>query len=207
MARVVELHHPLVKHHLSILRDKTTTPALFRDQIRRLSLLLVHEAAANLPLRGKEIETPLRKMEGMALSDRIGIVPVLRAGLGMSQAMLDLMPDAEVWHLGFYRDETTHEPVEYYQKLSDSPPALAFVLDPMLATGGSACAAIEAVKNWGVGSVALLSIIAAPEGIEKVASTHNDVDIFTCAVDDHLNQQAYIVPGLGDAGDRIFNTL
>ncbi|MCF7864612.1 MAG: uracil phosphoribosyltransferase, partial [Kiritimatiellales bacterium] len=141
------------------------------------------------------------------LSCRIGLVPILRAGLGMSTAIQDLIPEAEVWHLGFYRDESTLQPVEYYQKFSDSPPEMAFILDPMLATGGSVIEGINKVKKWGVKKIAILCLIAAPEGIAKVSATHPDVDIFTCAIDDHLNKDAYIVPGLGDAGDRIFNTL
>jgi uracil phosphoribosyltransferase len=204
---IVELKHPLVSHHLAALRDRSTPPHLFRDQVRCLSLLLAYEATAQLPLKPVTVETPLTKMECGVLGCRIGLVPILRAGLGMSASIQDLIPQAEVWHLGFYRDESTLLPVEYYQKFSDSPPEIAFILDPMLATGGSACEGINMVKLWGVGTIALLCIIAAPEGIQKVSSIHPDVNIFTCAIDDHLNDQAYIVPGLGDAGDRIFNTL
>jgi len=207
MGKIIEAEHPLIRHHLSILRNKTTPPAQFRDQIRRLTLLLTHDATSNLQTEKSNVETPLKTTEGNQLAGRIGLVPVLRAGLGMSHAVLELIPDAEVWHLGFYRDEETFRPVEYYQKFSDLPPERAFVLDPMLATGGSACAAIATLKKWGVQTISLLCIIAAPEGIEQVQSEHHDVDIFTCAIDDHLNEQAYIVPGLGDAGDRIFNTL
>ncbi|VGO20125.1 uracil phosphoribosyltransferase [Pontiella sulfatireligans] len=204
---IVELKHPLVSHHLAALRDKATPPHIFREQVRRLSLLLAYEATAKLPLRPVDIETPMEKMECMQLACRLGLVPILRAGLGMSGAVHDLIPQAEVWHLGFYRDEATHQPVEYYQKFSSSPPPIAFVLDPMLATGGSACEGVAMVKEWGVQTISLLCIIAAPEGMAKVQATHPDVDIFTCAVDEHLNENAYIVPGLGDAGDRIFNTL
>lgn len=207
MGRIVELEHPLVRHHLCLLRDRHATPETFRAQVRRLALLLAYNATAQLPLQTQTVETPLAITNGSVLSDRIGLVPVLRAGLGMANAVLELIPGAEVWHLGFYRDETTLEPVEYYQKLSDAPPAHALVLDPMLATGGSACAAIKSLKAWGVQNISLLCIIAAPEGVEKVRSAHPDVDIFTCAIDEQLNEQAYIVPGLGDAGDRIFNTL
>lgn len=207
MGRIVELKHPLVSHHLAILRDKHTPPYFFRDQIRRLSILLGCEATADLPLKCREVETPLAKMECSELGSRLGLVPILRAGLGMCDAIQDLIPQAEVWHLGFYRDESTHEPVEYYQKFSDSPPPIAFVLDPMLATGGSACEGITMVKQWGVRKIALLCIIAAPEGVKKVEEAHPDVDIYCCAIDWHLNENAYIVPGLGDAGDRIFNTL
>ncbi len=202
-----ELHHPLIQHHLTGLRDKSTPPHLFREHIRRLTLLLAYEATRSLPLSSTEIETPLKKTQGEKLSCRIGLVPILRAGLGMSAAVQDLIPESEVWHLGFYRDESTHQPVEYYRKFSAAPPDIAFVLDPMLATGGSASESIQIVKTWGVGKISLLSIIAAPEGISKVEANHPDVEIFTCSIDDHLNENAYIVPGLGDAGDRIFNTF
>ena len=207
MGKVVELKHPLVEHHLATLRNQATPPHIFRDQVRRLTLLLTYEATASLPLQPVDVETPLGKTECQVLGCRLGLVPILRAGLGMSAAVQDLIPQAEVWHLGFYRDEATHQPVEYYQKFSDSPPPIAFVLDPMLATGGSACEGIAMLKEWGVGMVALLCIIAAPEGVAKVEAVHPDVAIFTCAIDDHLDENAYIVPGLGDAGDRIFNTL
>ena len=207
MGKIVELKHPLVSHHLATLRDKTTPPHLFREQVRRLSLLLAYEATAELPLKSTTVETPLTHTECMTLGCRLGLVPILRAGLGMSDPIQDLIPQAEVWHLGFYRDESTHLPVEYYQKFSDSPPDIAFIVDPMLATGGSANEGINMVKKWGVKKLYLLCIIAAPEGIQKVSEAHPDVDIFTCAVDDHLDKNAYIVPGLGDAGDRIFNTL
>ena len=207
MGRTTELNHPLVKHHLATLRDESTPPHIFRDEVRRLSLLLGCEASADLPTEPCRVKTPLKTMDCNRLGCRLGLVPILRAGLGMCGALQELIPQAEVWHLGFYRDETTHQPVEYYQKFSNSPPPVAFVLDPMLATGGSAAEAISIVKNWGVREISLLSIIAAPEGIEKVSAAHPDVDIYTCAIDSHLNENAYIVPGLGDAGDRIFNTL
>ena len=206
MGRIVELKHPLVRHHLAALRDASTPPHLFRDQIRRLSLLLAYEATAQLALKPISIATPLATTECMELACRIGLVPILRAGLGMSDAILDLIPQAEVWHLGFYRDESTLQPVEYYQKFSTSPPDVALVVDPMLATGGSAIEGINKVKKWGVKNISLLCIIAAPEGIAKVSTAHPDVDLLVCSIDDHLNNHAYIVPGLGDAGDRIFNT-
>ena len=207
MGRIVELEHPLVCHHLATLRDKSSPPSLFRDQVRRLSLMLGYEATAGLPLISREIETPLAKAECRELGCRLGLVPILRAGLGMCGPIQELVPQTEVWHLGFYRDETTLQPVEYYRKFSNAPPPIAFVLDPMLATGGSACEGISMVKEWGVQTLSLLCIIAAPEGIEKVSGTHPDVDIYCCAIDSHLDENAYIVPGLGDAGDRIFNTL
>ena len=207
MGRIVALKHPLVSHHLTTLRDKSTPPFLFRDQIRRLSLMLGYEATANLPLTPCEIETPLDKVVCRELGCRLGLVPILRAGLGMCDPMQELVPQAEVWHLGFYRDEATLQPIEYYQKFSNAPPPIAFVLDPMLATGGSASQGISMVKQWGVETISLLCIIAAPEGLEKVSKAHADVDIYCCAIDSCLNENAYIVPGLGDAGDRIFNTL
>jgi uracil phosphoribosyltransferase len=207
VGRIVELEHPLVSHHLASLRDKSAPPALFRDQIRRLSLMLGYEATSGLPLIDCEIETPLAQADCRRLGCRLGLIPILRAGLGMCDPIQELIPESEVWHLGFYRDETTHQPVEYYQKFSSSPPPVAFVLDPMLATGGSACEGISMVKKWGVQNISLLCIIAAPEGVEKVSEAHDDVDIFCCAIDSCLNDNAYIVPGLGDAGDRIFNTL
>jgi len=206
MGRVTELKLPLVRHHLAALRNKTTPPHLFREQVKKLTLLLTYESTADLPLKPVKVETPLQQTDGEVLGCRLGLVPILRAGLGMSEAVQELIPQAEVWHLGFYRDESTHLPVEYYQKFSDSPPETAYILDPMLATGGSAVEAINRVKEWGVKNIALLCIIAAPEGIAKVQDVHPDLDIYTCAVDSHLNEQAYIVPGLGDAGDRLFNT-
>ena len=207
MGKVVELKHPLVQHHMAMLRDASTPPHLFRDQIRRLSLLLAYEATTNLPLQPVTVQTPITATECHELADRIGLVPILRAGLGMSEAIQELIPQVSIWHLGFYRDESTLQPVEYYQKFSTNPPDTVLIVDPMLATGGSACEGIERVKKWGVSNISLLCIIAAPEGIEKVTAAHPDINIFTCAIDSHLNEKAYIVPGLGDAGDRIFNTL
>jgi len=207
MEKVFELDHPLVQHHLSHLRNRETPPHVFRAQVRRLAILLAAEVTRDLPLKEKTIETPLEKTEGAVLAGRIGLVPILRAGLGMTDAILDLLPTAEVWHIGFYRDEKTLQPVEYYQKFSSNPPDLVFVLDPMLATGGSASAGIDIVKKWGAKEIRMLSIIAAPEGIAYVREQHPDVSIFVCGIDRGLNEAAYIVPGLGDAGDRIFNTL
>jgi uracil phosphoribosyltransferase len=207
MTNVVELKHPLVQHHLAELRKKSTPPHLFRAQVRHLSLLLAYEAARDLPLRPVRVETPLTTAEAMELDCRIGLAPILRAGLGMSDPIQELIPGAEIRHLGFYRDETTCRPVEYYRKFSDHPPDMVFLTDPMLATGGSACIGIDRVKEWGVSQIALLCIIAAPEGIQKVTALHPDVRIYTCSIDEYLNEKAYIIPGLGDAGDRIFNTL
>ena len=207
MENVFEIDHPLVKHHLTHLRRKETTPHVFRSQIRRLAVLLASEATRTLPVVAKTIETPITEMEGSVLAGRIGLVPILRAGLGMTDSLLELLPTAEVWHLGLYRDEETLKPVEYYQKFSSHPPDVVFVLDPMLATGGSAIASIQRVKDWGATDVRMLSIIAAPEGISALQKAHPDVPVYVCGIDECLNEAAYIVPGLGDAGDRIFNTL
>lgn len=206
MENVVELRHPLVQHHLFRLRDKTTSSPEFRQAVNRLSILLAYEATKDLGLQEIAVETPLATTKGHTLAKRIGLVPILRAGLGMVEPVLNLIPEAEVWHLGFYRDEKTLRPVEYYKKL---PPEravdVALVLDPMLATGGSAAAAVQAVKSWGAKHVKLISIIAAPEGLKVMNNTHPETMIYTCAVDSHLDENGYIVPGLGDAGDRTFN--
>ena len=206
MNRIHEIEHPLVRHHLSSLRDKATPPSEFRRLMRRLSMLLAYEATKDLQLRHIGIETPLTDAEGQVLSQRIGLVPILRAGLGMVDPVLDMIPDAEVWHLGFYRDEKTLRPVEYYKKLPPGDPVdVALILDPMLATGGSAVAALDAVTQWGVPSVKLIALIAAPEGLDAVQERFPDTDIHVCAIDAQLNDHGYIVPGLGDAGDRTFN--
>lgn len=206
MNRIHEIEHPLVKHHLAALRAKDTPPPEFRRLMRRLSTLLAYEATKHLQLRHVGIETPLTDTEGQVLSQRIGLIPILRAGLGLVDPVLDLIPDAEVWHLGFYRDEKTLRPVEYYKKLPPGDPVdVALILDPMLATGGSAIAALEAVTNWGVPDIKLLAMIAAPEGLDAVQERFPDTDIFVCGIDTQLNDDGYIVPGLGDAGDRTFN--
>jgi uracil phosphoribosyltransferase len=204
---VREIDHPLVIHHLTKLRDKTTTPAEFRRLVRRLSFLLAYEATQDLALEDVAVETPLKATMGKQLQGRLGLVPILRAGLGMVDPVLELLPDAEVWHLGLYRDEATLEPVEYYQKLASGRPVdIGFVLDPMLATGGSINAAVTALKHWGTPTIRVLSILAAPEGIRAITNQFPEVCIHVCAVDERLNEVGYIVPGLGDAGDRSFNT-
>lgn len=206
METVFAVDHALVHHFVGRLRDVSTPPAAFRTAARRLSLLLAYEATKDLRTRDIEVETPLAKAPGKELVDRVGLIPILRAGLGMVDAVLDLLPDAEVWHLGFYRDEKTLKPVEYYKKLpGDDPVDVALVLDPMLATGGSAVAALKAIKDWGVPNVKLLALIAAPPGIERVLKEYPGTQIYVCSIDSHLNELGYIVPGLGDAGDRIFN--
>lgn len=206
MQNVNEIRHPLISHHLVKLRDESTPSAEFRKYIHRLSVLLAYEATQDLTLKSAEVRTPLVLATGQVLNQRIGLVPILRAGLGMVDPVLDLIPEAEVWHLGFYRDEKTLQPVEYYKKLRKGGAVeVAMILDPMLATGGSAVAAIKAVKHWGVERVKLLAMIAAPEGIRAVQSAYPETQIYVCAIDSHLNERGYIVPGLGDAGDRTFN--
>jgi uracil phosphoribosyltransferase len=208
MSHVHEVEHPLIQHHLTRLRDKTTRPDEFRRLVQRLGSLLAYEATRDLATRSLEIETPLMRMQGRQLAQRIGLIPILRAGLSMVEPVLELLPDAEVWHLGLYRDETTARPVEYYSKLpAHSPVDVALVVDPMLATGGSAIAALGALARWGVRTVKLLSIIAAPEGIRNVTEACPEAQIFVCAIDRELNSRKFIVPGLGDAGDRSFNTM
>ncbi|MEA2609487.1 MAG: uracil phosphoribosyltransferase [Chloroflexota bacterium] len=199
--------HPAVLHKLAILRDENTEPKKFREVVRELSWLLGYEALADVGVRPLEIRTPMEPMTAHQLGVRIGLVPILRAGLGMVDAMLELMPTAQVWHLGFFRDERTLRPVEYYNKLPDSATVdLCLILDPMLATGGSATAAIEVLKKWGAVRIKLVNLIAAPEGVEAVSSAHPDVAIHCAALDRGLNDRGYIQPGLGDAGDRQFGT-
>jgi uracil phosphoribosyltransferase len=208
MPSLVEVSHPLIKHHLSRLRDRDTLPAEFRQLVQRLSVLLAYEATSDLALRTTEIETPLTRMAGFSLEQRIGLVPILRAGLGMVDPILNLIPSAEVWHLGLYRDEETALPVEYYSKLPKTEPVdVALVVDPMLATGGSATAALAALERWGVKRTKLLSIIASKFGVATVREQFPAADMYVCAIDLELNSRKFIVPGLGDAGDRIFNTL
>ena len=208
MSHVVEVRHPLVQHHLARLRDKSTPSVEFRTLIKRLTELLAYEATQDLKLSDVEVVTPLTTMTGRLLSQQIGLVPILRAGLGMVDPVLNLIPSAEVWHLGLYRDEATALPVHYYSKLPTTNPVdVGMVLDPMLATGGSATWALEALQAWGVPRLKLLAIIASQDGIRAVASKLPDVQIYVCAIDPELNSRKYIVPGLGDAGDRTFNTL
>lgn len=207
MAEPDIIDHPLVHCHLTKLRDKRTTSSEFRQSVRRLSALLAYAATANMQTIDQPIETPIEAMTGKRLLHRVGLVPILRAGVGMVEPILDLIPTSEVWHLGLYRDEETAKPVHYYSKLPEASPVdLAFILDPMLATGGSACMACEALKDWGVEKIKMLCIIAAPEGVTKLQAKFPDVEIHACVVDRCLNENKFILPGLGDAGDRIFNT-
>jgi uracil phosphoribosyltransferase len=199
--------HPAVLHKLAILRDERTEPKKFREVVRELSWLLGYEALADARVRSLTIRTPLEEIAADELDDRIGLVPILRAGLGMVDAMLELMPTAQVWHLGLFRDERTLRPVEYYNRLPDSATVdLCLILDPMLATGGSATAAIEVLKRWGAVRIKLVNLIAAPEGVKAVTDAHPDVHIYCAALDRQLNEKGYILPGLGDAGDRQFGT-
>jgi uracil phosphoribosyltransferase len=202
--------HPAVLHKLGILRDEKTEPKKFREVVRELSWLLGYEALADARVQARRVITPMETMDGHELGERIGLVPILRAGLGMVDAMLELMPTAQVWHLGLFRDERTLRPVEYYNKLPDSANVdLCLILDPMLATGGSATAAIEVLKRWGAVNpvrIKLLNLIAAPEGVKAVTEAHPDVEIYCASLDRQLNEKGYILPGLGDAGDRQFGT-
>ena len=208
MGTVHILDHPLLQHKLSILRNKHTGVKEFREIVGEIAALMCYEATRNLPTEEREVETPIATAKVKVLSGKkLAIVPILRAGLGMVDTIIDLVPSAKVGHIGLFRDPETHEPVKYYCKM---PPDISerqvFVVDPMLATGGSAADAITFIKEYGCKSITLMNIIAAPEGIKKVQETHPDVDIFVAAVDPCLNDHAYIVPGLGDAGDRIFGT-
>ena len=207
MSNVHASTHPLVHHKLSRLRDIKTEPKKFRELVREISALLAYEATADLVVMPRELETPLAKVTGSELQEKIGLVPILRAGLGMVEGVWGLMPSAEVWHIGLYRDEKTLRPVEYYNKLPLEPRvSVCLILDPMLATGGSATATADVLKKWGVKKIKFVGLIAAPEGIQVMQDQHPDIPIHVAQIDSHLNQHAYIVPGLGDAGDRQFGT-
>ena len=199
--------HPLVAHKLAYLRDRSTDPKLFRELVRELTWLIGYEAMADVETSPVTVQTPLEAMTGAHVEPKIGLVPVLRAGLGMVDAMLELMPSAEVWHIGLYRDERTLKPVEYYNKLPDAATVqVCLILDPMLATGGSSAATVDILKTWGAARIKQVSLIAAPEGVATLSAAHPDVDIHVAAVDRALNERGYIVPGLGDAGDRLYGT-
>jgi len=207
MSNVFASTHPLVAHKLSRLRDKNTDPKKFRELVREIAALLAYEATADLQTAPRELETPLAKMTGAELREKIGLVPILRAGLGMVEGFWELMPSAEVWHIGLYRDEKTLRPVEYYNKLPLEPTvSVSIILDPMLATGGSATATADVLKRWGVKKIKFVGLIGAPEGIAAMQKAHPDIPIYLAAIDARLNERAYIVPGLGDAGDRQFGT-
>ena len=207
MENVFQSNHPLVQHKLIKLRDKTTEPKKFRELIREIAMLLAYEATADLALDETTVETPLGIAPGASLQEKIGLVPILRAGLGMMDGVWEMMPSAEVWHIGLYRDEKTLRPVQYYNKLPVDPTVqVCLILDPMLATGGSAVATVDILKRWGAQRIKFVGIIAAPEGIRTLHTAHPDIPIHVAVVDSHLNQVGFIVPGLGDAGDRQFGT-
>jgi len=208
MSGVFEVQHPLIACHLTRLRDRATPPTEFRQSVNRLASLLAYEATKDLQAEAITVETPLAKADGRRLSQRVGLVPILRAGLAMVDPVLELIPSAEVWHLGLYRDEETAKPIKYYSKLpAERPVDVALVLDPMLATGGSVLAALTTLRDWGVPQVKLLALIASEEGTKLVESEFPESQIYVCQIDPILNDRKYIVPGLGDAGDRIFNTV
>lgn len=208
MSKLYVIDHPLIQHKLTIMRDKNTGTKDFRGLLNEISMLMGYEITRDLPLQDKVIETPLCEMVGKCMDGKkLAIVPVLRAGLGMVDGLLSLIPVAKVGHIGLYRDPDSHEPVEYYCKLPyDIEQRIVIITDPMLATGGSASDAISKIKERGVEHIKLMCLVAAPEGVAKVQADHPDVDIYVAALDEKLNDHAYIVPGLGDAGDRIFGT-
>lgn len=199
--------HPLVAHKLTIMRDHSTNPRQFRELVKEIATLLTYETTADLQLRPRPVQTPLALTNGAELRENVGLVPILRAGLGMVEGVWELLPSAEVWHIGLYRDEKTLKPVEYYNKLPLEPTvSVCIILDPMLATGGSAVATIDILKKWGVKKIKFMGIIGAPEGIQLMQARHPDVPIYLAAIDERLNENGYILPGLGDAGDRQFGT-
>src|SRR5262245_43417147 len=200
--------HPLVKHKIALLRDANTEPRDFRELVGEIAQLLFYEATADLELSPVTVRTPLADCDSDVIWQRVGIIPILRAGLGMAEAMLRVLPKACVWHLGLFRDDTTHQPITYYNKLPPQPNIdIGIIVDPMLATGGSASAAAAILKNWGLKAIKYVGLIAAPEGVTVMQNDHPDIPLYLAALDSHLNDQAYIVPGLGDAGYRQFGTI
>jgi uracil phosphoribosyltransferase len=199
--------HPLVLHKIALLRDQRTDPKKFRELMRELAVLMAYEATADLATEEVAVTTPLGQAQGHRLQERVGLIPILRAGLGLVEGIWNLMPNAEVWHIGLFRDEQTLEPVEYYNRLPITPTVdVCLVLDPMLATGGSAVAAVDILKRWQAKRIKFVGVIAAPEGIQNLSTHHPDIPIHLAAVDERLNDVGYILPGLGDAGDRLFGT-
>jgi uracil phosphoribosyltransferase len=207
MKNVFPSSHPLVAHKLALLRSIETDPKNFRELVREIAALLTYEATADLMTKPVSVETPLATAQGVELLETIGLVPILRSGLGMVEGVWELMPSAEVWHIGLYRDERTLNPVEYYNKLPIEPTvSVTLILDPMLATGGSAVATIDILKKWGVSKIKFVGILAAPEGIQLMQEHHPEVPIHLGVIDERLDENGYILPGLGDAGDRQFGT-
>jgi len=207
MKNVCQSTHPLVAHKLTLLRENTTESKNFRALIREISALLTYEATADLLTEFRSVNTPLKTTLGQEVKEQVGLVPILRAGLGMVSGVWDLIPAAEVWHIGLYRDEETLKPVEYYNKLPVAPTVqVCLILDPMLATGGSAVATIDILKKWGATKIKFVGILASPEGIAALQLKHPDVPIYVAGIDDCLNENGFILPGLGDAGDRQFGT-
>jgi uracil phosphoribosyltransferase len=207
MNNVFPSDHPLMSTKLTLLRDVKTEPKKFRELVREIAVMLAVEATHDLAVRPTTVQTPLMEAPGFDLMERVGLVPILRSGLGMVEGVWELMPGAEVWHIGLYRDERTLKPVSYYNRLPVEPTvSVCLILDPMLATGGSAVATVDILKKWGVKKIKFLGVIAAPEGIDALHTAHPDVPIHIGAIDDRLNEHGYILPGLGDAGDRQFGT-
>jgi len=199
--------HPLVRHKLALLRDERTDPKKFREVVREITILLIYEATADLALELVTVQTPMGHADGYRLAGQVGLAPILRAGLGMVEGAWQMLPGAEVWHIGLVRDEQTLQPVEYYSRLPVGPTVdLCLVLDPMLATGGSAIAAVDILKRWGVQRIKFVSLIAARKGLERFAQAHPDVPVFLAGVDEQLNEAGLVVPGLGRVGDRMFGT-
>ncbi len=207
MSQVHISTHPLVQHKMTLLRDQRTDPKRFRELLQELSVLVAYEATTDLATEEVKVTTPLGQASGYRLRERVGLVPILRAGLGMVEGIWSMMPNAEVWHIGLLRDEQTLKPVEYYSRLPVSPTVeVCLVLDPMLATGGSAVAAVDILKRWGARRIKFVGIIAAAEGVRRLTTTHPDVPLYLADVDERLNEAGLIVPGLGNAGDRLFGT-
>ncbi len=199
--------HPLVQHKMTLLRDQRTEPKKFRELMREIAVLVACEATADLAIEEVTVVTPLGQADGYRLKERVGLVPILRAGLGMVEGILGMMPNAEVWHIGLLRNEQTLKPVEYYSRLPVSPTVdVCLVLDPMLATGGSAVVAVDILKRWGASRIKFVGIIASADGVQRLTTTHPDVPLYLAAVDEQLNEAGLIVPGLGNAGDRLFGT-
>ena len=207
MSQVHVSNHPLVLHKLTLMRDSSTDPKFFRELLRELAVLLAYEATADLALEETTVLSPMGQARGHRLKERVGLVPVLRAGMGLVEGIWNMMPNTEVWHIGLFRDERTLEPVQYYNRLPVSPTVdVCMILDPMLATGGSAVATVDILKDWGATRIKFLGVLAAPEGVERLTTAHPDVPVYLAAIDEKLNDIGYIVPGLGDAGDRLFGT-